>query len=652
VAPVAQSQSVTTNEDVAVPVTLAATDVNGDAVTYAIASSPAHGTLTGTPPNVTYTPALHYFGADSFTFTANDGQLTSSAATVSITVNHVNHPPVANSQSVTTAENTAKAITLTATDIDTGDTLTYAVATQPSHGTVTGTPPNVTYTPATNYVGSDAFTFTANDGQATSNIATVSITITAVNQPPTFTSGGDVSSPEDTAYSAQWATNVSAGPPNESGQTVQFHVTSNSNPGLFATGPDISPAGVLSYSPTPDANGAASITVTLQDNGGGNDTSAPVTFTITVTPVNDPPVFTSGGDVTVLVDSGAYSQPWATGISAGPPDEASQTLTFHVTANSNPSLFSAQPAITSDGTLSFTTASGASGTSSITVTLQDNGGGNDTSAPATFTIRLNHAPVASALTYTVNENDPPLTITLVYSDADGDALTVGVSNPNFGSLSGDGHPTLTYTQYGDQFGTDSFQYTVTDPYGASVTQTVTINITHVNQPPHVFPVTVTTEDDSPVGVNMSQTYDPDGDPMTFTIVTPPAHGTVTGTGPHYIYTPGAAGPYADSFDVKASDPSNAFNVATMTVNVVPAIPQGTEPEIAASASTTDRERSPSIAMDGSGNFVVAWDNNNSGTESVMAQRYVADGTKVGPAFTVATSLLSNTTPRVSMSATG
>jgi hypothetical protein len=89
-----------------------------------------------------------------------------------------NQPPVANAQSVTVLKDTPKAITLTATDAN-GDALTYAIVTPPAHGTLSGTAPNVTYSPAGGYTGDDSFTFKANDGQADSNVATVSITVSA-----------------------------------------------------------------------------------------------------------------------------------------------------------------------------------------------------------------------------------------------------------------------------------------------------------------------------------------------------------------------------------------------------------------------------------------------------------------------------------------
>src|SRR5207244_8313921 len=126
---------------------------------------------------------LNYNGPDSFTFTVKDATLVSTAATVTITVTPVNDPPVANAQSVTTAEDTAAPIVLTGSDVD-GDALTFTIATQPAHGTLTGTAPNVTYTPALNYNGPDSFTFTVKDATLVSTAATVTITVTPVTDPP------------------------------------------------------------------------------------------------------------------------------------------------------------------------------------------------------------------------------------------------------------------------------------------------------------------------------------------------------------------------------------------------------------------------------------------------------------------------------------
>src|SRR5207253_7151336 len=120
--------------------------------------------------------------------------------------------------------------------------------------------------------------------------------------------------------------NISAGAADESGQTLTFQVTGNTNTALFSTGPAIAANGTLTYTPAANANGSATITISLKDNGGtangGVDTSTSQTFTITVNAVNDAPSFTKGADQTVNNNTGAQTVAnWATNISAGPSNE-------------------------------------------------------------------------------------------------------------------------------------------------------------------------------------------------------------------------------------------------------------------------------------------------------------------------------------------
>jgi hypothetical protein len=179
---VATAQSVTTNEDTAKAITLSGTDVDLDSLAYFIVTTPTHGTLTGSAPAITYTPAVNYNGPDSFTFRVNDGKVNSGNATVSITVSAVNDAPVAYAQSVTVAKNTAKPITLNGSDVD-SSTLTYNIVATPGHGALSGSAPNVTYTPAVDFTGTDSFTFKINDTLVDSNTATVSIEVTEATVP-------------------------------------------------------------------------------------------------------------------------------------------------------------------------------------------------------------------------------------------------------------------------------------------------------------------------------------------------------------------------------------------------------------------------------------------------------------------------------------
>ncbi|WP_190273159.1 Ig-like domain-containing protein [Shewanella sediminis] len=176
-------QAVSTGEEVALAITLSGTDADGDALTYSVVSQPSHGVLSGEAPSLTYTPNVDFVGLDSFTFKANDGFVDSDIATVSITVSNDNDAPVITNQVVSTDEEVTLAITLTGTDAD-GDTLTYSVISQPSHGVLSGEAPSLTYTPDDDFAGEDSFTYKANDGKLDSNNGTISITVSNDNDDP------------------------------------------------------------------------------------------------------------------------------------------------------------------------------------------------------------------------------------------------------------------------------------------------------------------------------------------------------------------------------------------------------------------------------------------------------------------------------------
>lgn len=195
--PIAIDDGVTTNEDVPVStgdVTLNDIDPVGGGLTVISFTPPPIGTLVQNGNSFTYTPPANDHTNTSFTYTIRDAVGQEASGTVSITVNPVNDPPSAIGQTVSTNEDTAKAITLSGSDVETSAAnLVYAIVTQPSHGTLSGSGRNWTYTPAANYNGPDSFTFRVTDrgdpdgsgaGAATSSPATVTINVTAVNDPP------------------------------------------------------------------------------------------------------------------------------------------------------------------------------------------------------------------------------------------------------------------------------------------------------------------------------------------------------------------------------------------------------------------------------------------------------------------------------------
>lgn len=183
-------------------------------------------------------------------------------------VTATNHAPVAQAQAVTTSVDTAKTITLAASDAD-GDGLSYAIATPPAHGALSGSGAGRTYTPAAGYSGGDSFTFTANDGQATSAAATVSITVS-----------GDGTAPPRPA--APHASDAGSAQPTMSGTTEAGARVRIYDNGVLVASVTADGSGAWSWTPTTAfAAGAHAITVTAQDAAGNTSAASPAT-TVTV----------------------------------------------------------------------------------------------------------------------------------------------------------------------------------------------------------------------------------------------------------------------------------------------------------------------------------------------------------------------------------
>jgi uncharacterized repeat protein (TIGR01451 family) len=197
--------------------------------------------------------------------------------------------PTAVDDSDTVLEDGSITIDVLANDEDlNGDTLTLiAVGTPDNGGTATIVAGEIQYAPAANFNGTETFTYTVSDGVAT-DTALVTIQVTPVNDAPSFTPGTNQFVTENAGPQSvtNWATNISPGAANESGQTLTFAVTNN-NSVLFSVQPAVNAAdGTLTFTPAPDTTGMAVVTVVLEDDGGvangGKDTSDPVTFDIWV----------------------------------------------------------------------------------------------------------------------------------------------------------------------------------------------------------------------------------------------------------------------------------------------------------------------------------------------------------------------------------
>jgi len=180
--PAAADQSVITTENTSVGISLTASDENGDTLVYSITTDPEHGSLSGNIPDLLYTPNLDYTGSDSFSFKANDEVVDSNIATVTITVNASNDPPVAAADAYSTDEDVplnvaAPGVLANDSDVD-GDALSALTPVGPSNGALLlNADGSFTYTPDSNFNGADSFTYTVSDGSGGSDTATVTITV-------------------------------------------------------------------------------------------------------------------------------------------------------------------------------------------------------------------------------------------------------------------------------------------------------------------------------------------------------------------------------------------------------------------------------------------------------------------------------------------
>jgi VCBS repeat-containing protein len=282
--------------------------------------------------------------------------------------------------------------------------------------------------------------------------------------------------------------------------------------------------GSFSYTPDSNFNGADRFTYQASD---GTLSSVAAAVTIAVNPVNDLPVFTLGGDVTVDEDSGAYSAAQATGIDDGDP-EVEQTLAFNV-SNDNNALFSVQPAIAADGTLTFTPAANSNGVALVTVSLSDDdtaGGDALTTAGQTFTITVKSVNDWLVFTLagdvTVDEDSGAYSAAQATGIDDGDpevdqTLTFHVSNNNnhlFSvrtALAADG--TLTFTPAANSNGVALVTVSLSDDNTAGGEALTTADQT--------FTITVNAVDDAPVmtlsGTSQSVQYSDSMADLTITV---------------------------------------------------------------------------------------------------------------------------------------
>jgi hypothetical protein len=267
----------------------------------------------------------------------------------------------------------------------------------------------------------------------------------------------------------------------------------------------------------------------------------------------------------------------------------------------NPELFAIAPAISADGTLTFTPASDANGTAKVEVYALDDGGtadgGVDRSPVQTFLVTVaavNDPPVAGSQVVSATE-DTEQVITLRGFDAEGALLTYKiVKAPIKGTLMAPIGDQVTYRPGANETGVDKFTFRVSDGISESSETTVRVVINPVNDAPVVRDVSAVTADRAPVKLELVGT-DIDSDRLFYSIVSAPNHGRLTGSGSDLVYLSKWGFSGTDRFTFKANDGSTDSSVGTVTIQVTPV---NQAPIAGAFLAVTDEDTAVSLTLNG------------------------------------------------------
>ncbi|WP_010605258.1 Ig-like domain-containing protein [Pseudoalteromonas maricaloris] len=554
---------------------------SNDSLTIVKDTDPQYGTLTlNADGSFSYVHGGSENHTDSFTYHVEDSANASSPVyTVTINMNAIEDAPTAVNDTLTTLEDASNSVNVLANDSDPENNMvasSVTIKTQPTKGQLSVTNGVVTFTPTANENGSDSFTYTVKDSTlAESNEATVSITITPVNDLPVaanFTPNIDEDTPTSALPVRANATDVE-----DTNPTGTIALESQPSKGQAAI--DLN-NGTITYTPNANETGSDSFTYSILDSEGGKSNIA--TISVNIGAVNDRPI--AGNDTVTTNEDTATTL----AILANDSDVEDQgfdgsDIALEDKGDGAGNYDLATVTVGSDGVLAITPKQDQNGILTFTYTVEDSEGLR--SDPATVTVNItavNDAPVAVNNTAQLLE-DGNIEINVLGNDTDVDSqLNVAsvaiVSQPQGGSLQVLTTGNIVYTPNANFFGNDSFTYTVQDTEGlVSNAATVNLTVTSVNDAPVISgtPSTSVNEDDA---YSFTPTAtDTDGDSLTFSVANLPVWanfndltGAITGTP-----TEGQDGTYSDIVitvsDGQADVSLPAFSIVVNAVNDAPVI---------------------------------------------------------------------------------
>ncbi len=550
VAPVAVDDAASTDEDTPVDVNVLAndTDADGDPLSVASFTQPAHGSVALAGAMLRYTPAANFNGTDTFQYRASDATEQSNLAMVTITVNSVSDAPVASDSTETTAEDTPLTSTVSATDGD-GDALSYSLVGPAPVGLSFNTANGAfTYTPASNFHGTVSFQFKANDGTTDSNTATVTITVTPVNDRPVALTDAYETN-EDTTLNVA-ASGVLGNDSDVEGTALQAVLQPGGDPlnGVLTLNAD----GSFSY--VPDANFHGTDSFQYRASDGALVSTPPTVVTITVRPINDAPV--------ALDDSKSTDEDTPFSASVSATDVDGDPLSFALVGSAPAGL-----TFNANGSYTYTPPADFNGTASFQFKAND-GTVDSNTATVTITVNpVNDAPVAFDAGRATDEDTTLSSSVPAAVDVDGDSLTYAVVT-GLPGLTFNANGTFTYVPPANFNGTKTFTYKANDGSADSNVATITITVNPVNDAPVAANDSAATDQGVAVDVDvLANDADIDGPSLGVGSFSQGANGTVALVAGKLRYTPNAGFHGTDSFTYRATDGIADSNLATVTITV-------------------------------------------------------------------------------------
>ncbi len=520
--------------------------------------------------SLTYTPVANFAGTETFTYTIDDGNGLNATGTVTVTVSNSADPPSALDDTATVNEDDNVLINVLANDSDPdpGDSLTITVVGTPGNGTAVLEAGQIRYTPNADYNGADTFTYTIEDNDNTAVSATVNVTVTAVNDPPSAVADTFQVTDAAVAEPLEVLANDSFAP--DAGETLTVTAVSATSQG--GTVVIIDGGARVAYTPPAAFLGDDTFTYDISDGNGG---TAQAGVTVTVVPDNSPPTI---NDDALAVNEDSVNNDLDVLANDSTAPDVGETLTIEsVGATSNGGTV----VINGGTSLTYTPVADFFGTETFTYTAND---GNGLTGTATVTVTVNNTndpPTAVADSATVAEDSVNNTISVLANDGFapdvGETLAIGaVGVPDNGGSAVISGTDILYTPAADFFGIETFTYDVSDGNGGSDTATVTVTVTGSNDNPSAVDDAVTVAEDSGVTnvtVLANDSDAPDsGETLTISAVGATNQGgtaVITGGGTSVNYTPAANFFGTETFTYTIGDGNGGSATATVTVTVTP-----------------------------------------------------------------------------------